>query len=286
MKTILYATDYSDNSAAALRYAFQLSKALQANLVAIHVFDYPTVLQTEVHEPFPHLEEDAFEEHQKKLHTFCASRLKDPQWEDTVQTEVLESKKVAEAIAEKALELGAYLLLVGMKGGSGLREFLMGNTTKKLISEAPCPVLSVPEACSFNGIGNIVYATDFEEEDIAVMNLLVELAAPLDADIRVLHISSEKEFAGMQRREWFQEKLKNLTYPKLSFETIHSEDTFDTLRVYLGDHDADLVVMLERDKGSLLRRIFHRDMVKRMEAYGRIPLLAFHEKNFQQDYSS
>jgi len=65
VKTILYATDYSDNSAAALRYAYQLSKSLKASLVALHVFDYPTVLETEVHEPFPHLEEDAFEEHHK-----------------------------------------------------------------------------------------------------------------------------------------------------------------------------------------------------------------------------
>jgi len=282
VKTILYATDYSENSAAALRYAFQLSKALEANLVALHVFDYPTVLQTEVHEPFPHLEEDAFEEHRKKLHTFCSSRLKDPGWEDTVQLEVIESKKVSEAVAEKALELGAYLLLVGMKGGSELRELLMGNTTRKLISEAPCPILSVPEGTSFNGMGNIVYATDFEEEDIAVLKLLIELAAPLDASVRAVHIASEKEFAGTQRREWFAGALKGLKYPKLSFEAISSEDTFETLRVYLGDHNADLVVMLERVKAGLLRRIFHKDMVQRMERYGRIPLLAFHEKNFRE----
>lgn len=282
MKTILYATDYSDNSAAALRYAYQLSKVLKANLVAVHVFDYPTVLETEVHEPFPHLEEDAFEEQQKKLRNFCASRLKDPEWEATVQMEVMESKKVPKAIAEKSLELGAYLLLVGMKGGSALRELLMGNTTKKLIAEAPCPVLSVPAGRSFNGMANIVYATDFEEEDITVLKLLIELAAPLEASVRAVHIASEKEFAGMQRKEWFTMKIKGLGYPKLSFEAISSEDTFDTLRVYLGDHNADLVVMLERVKGSLFRRIFHRDMVKRMESYGRIPLLAFHEKNFRK----
>jgi nucleotide-binding universal stress UspA family protein len=286
VKTILYATDYSDNSAAALRYAYQLSKALEASLVAMHVFDYPTVLETEVHEPFPHLEEDAFEEHRKKLRTFCASRLNDPRWEDTVEMEVVESKKVAGAVAEKALELGSYLLVVGMKGGSSLREFLMGNTTKKLISEAPCPVLSVPEGSSFNGLRSIVYATDFEEEDVAVLNLLVRLAAQLDASVRAVHIASEKEIAGTQRKEWFEGKLEEFNYPKLSFEAIGSEETFETLRVYLGDHNADLVVMLERDKGSLLRRIFHRDMVKRMEAYGRIPLLAFHEKNFREEYSS
>ena len=280
MKTILYATDYSENSAAALRYAYQLSKALGARLATIHVFDYPTVLETEVHEPFPHLEEDAFEEHRKKLWKFCDSHLGDPDWEQVVDLEVLESKEVSHSIADKALELGAYLLVVGMKGGSALREFLMGNTTKKLIERAPCPVLSVPTGVRFNGFGTIVYATDFETEDVAVLQLLMELARPFDAAVRVVHITSEKEYAGVQRREWFTGKMQALESIPASLETLSSEDTFETLRVYLGDHNADLVVMLEREKGGFLKRIFHRDLVQRMEAYGRIPLLAFHEKNF------
>jgi nucleotide-binding universal stress UspA family protein len=112
---------------------------------------------------------------------------------------------------------------------------------------------------------------------------MTQVIDTLDASIRAVHITSEKEYAETQRREWFTKKLEELAYTKLSFEAIRSEDTFDSLRIYVGDHNADLVVMLERDKGSLLRRIFHRDMVKRMESYGRIPMLAFHEKNFREE---
>ena len=280
MKTILYATDYSDNSAAALRYAYHLSQALQARLFAIHVFDYPTVLQTEVKEPFPNLEQDARDEHLQKLRKFCQARLQDPAWEQAVELDVIESKNVPQALAEKALDLGAYLLVVGMKGGSALRELLMGNTTKKLIREAPCPVLSVPDGTSFNGVTTLVYATDFEEADVAVLELLHKMASPLGAALKVVHIAQEKEFAGRQRREWFEDKLKAFQTPEIQFEVIPAADTFETLRVYRGDQGADMVALLEREKGSFLGKVFHRDMVQRMEAYGRIPLLAFHEKNF------
>jgi len=44
MKTILCATDYSPNSIAALKYAYAISKKMDAGLLVIHVFDYPTAL--------------------------------------------------------------------------------------------------------------------------------------------------------------------------------------------------------------------------------------------------
>ncbi|MCO5723283.1 universal stress protein [Robiginitalea marina] len=279
MKTILYATDYSENSAPALQFAYRISKVLNARLLAIHVFDYPTILQTEVQEPFPHLEEDAFKAHTRRLKDFCRSHLGEGA---KVEIEALEHKNVREAIAGKALEEGASLLVVGMKGGSALRELLMGNTTKKLIEEAPCPVLSIPGDASFNGLETIVYATDFEEEDIAVLRELAPVAAAFQARIRAVHIASDKEYANLQRREWFQEALKKeLPEAKITFEQEVSEHAFEALRVYLGDHNADLVVMLERKRKGFLEPIFHRDRVKKMESYGRIPLMAFHEKNFQ-----
>ena len=282
VKTLLYATDYAENSVAALKYAWEFSKALKARLLVIHVFDYPTVLETEVQEPFPQLEADAYREHQRKLEAFCSSYLEDAQWNAThLEMEAIEHKNVRNAIIDRALDVGAYLVIVGMRGGSALREVLMGNTTKKLISEAPCPILSVPADAGFNGIQTIVYATDFEEEDIAVLEILADMAGALGATIQVVHIASEGEYAGLQRREWFVENLKSLDSAGVSLEVVSSENTFETLRVYLGDHNADLAVMMEREKQGFLKRVFHRDMVKRMEAYGRIPLLAFHERNFK-----
>ncbi|WNH13073.1 universal stress protein [Thalassobellus suaedae] len=44
MKTILYATDYSENSELALKYAHNMSVKMKAKLLVIHVFDNPTFL--------------------------------------------------------------------------------------------------------------------------------------------------------------------------------------------------------------------------------------------------
>lgn len=60
---------------------------------------------------------------------------------------------------------------------------------------------------------------------------------------------------------------------------LFSEAVFESLRVYLGDVGADMVVMLEREKHGFLKKLFHQDPVKKMESYGRVPLMSFNEVN-------
>ena len=70
---------------------------------------------------------------------------------------------------------------------------------------------------------------------------------------------------------------EHVEYNKLSVEVLLSVATFDSLKIYLGDIDADLVAMLERKEKGIKKKWFHRDFVKRMEIYGRVPLLSFNE---------
>jgi hypothetical protein len=47
----------------------------------------------------------------------------------------------------------------------------------------------------------------------------------------------------------------------------------------LGVVNADIVVMLEREKKGFLNKWFHKDLVKKMEGYGKITLMSFNEHN-------
>ena len=80
--------------------------------------------------------------------------------------------------------------------------------------------------------------------------------------------------------ERFKDMLKSkVDYPDIEFELLFSEDVFDTLRIYLGVVNADMVVMLEREKKGFLKKWFHRDLVKKMEDYGEVILMSFNEHN-------
>jgi len=286
MKTILYATDYSENSISALKYAFAFSTQLNSRLVITHAFDYPTLLGMEgLDQPFPHTEENIFKVHRTKLEEFCQQHLGDKWKTPNIQLEPVKSESVLHGIISKSEEWHASMIIVGIKGGGKLREIVVGSTTKKLIEKAPCPILAIPADADDFAIKTIVYATDFEEEDIHAIQKLVEMAKPLDAEIKVVHISKKDEYRGDLQMEWFKEMLQTkVTYSKMDFELIFSEEIFESLRIYLGDVNADLIVMLERKKRSLFKKWFHQDLVKKMESFGQVPLLSFNEHNHQTLY--
>ncbi|WP_178985577.1 hypothetical protein [Winogradskyella helgolandensis] len=63
-------------------------------------------------------------------------------------------------------------------------------------------------------------------------------------------------------------------------DILYSNNAFKELKIYFGASNADLMVMLERHSNNFSSKVFHRDLIKRMESYGKIPLLSFNAKNY------
>ncbi len=276
MKTILYATDYSQNSVSALRIAYQFAEKFSTKLIVMHVFDIPIALASPVSITYMNKEKRRFVENREKLKTFCTEHLGDS-WENSdINFVVDEDDSVPNGILEKALKFDVNLIVVGSKGASPIKEFFLGSTTKALIRKAPCPLLAVPANSRVIHLKKMVYATDFEQADIFAINKLVEIAKKFDAEIRVLHITTQKEYAGEEQMEWFKEMLKEkVAYAKLEFDLIFSNTVFDELIWHLEDTEADLLAMLERKHSTLYQKYLQADLVKKMVNDIDVPLLSF-----------
>ena len=276
MKKILHATDFSENAIPALKYALNLSKKLDTSLFVIHVFDYPTIFDKDLKEPYINLEDKTFITQQNKLINFCNSIYEGDLGEVDVSFEAIENKSIINGIIEKAKNLNADLIITGTKSEKVLKELLLGKTALKLIEKAPCPVLTVPKDICASNIKTIVYASDFEENDICAIYDLVHIAKPYEATIKIVHVSKNENSYVLQEKSWFEQLLKEkIKYDKIETKIIFSENVFDSLRTYLVDEKADLVAMLERDSKGIVKMLFHTDLVKKMESLGSIPLLSF-----------
>ena len=283
MKSILYATDYSLASVSALRYANTLSHKLNMRLVLTHVYDLPTVLGTQLEAPFPDLRKDATGHEQKKLTEFYDEYI----GEETVRPEEVvfepvENMSVLSGIISKATDWHARMIVVGMKGENALRDLVMGSTAKKLIDKAPCPVLTVPADHRFEQLTDLVYATDFEVEDLRALEKLVVLARAWDANVRVVHVTMDKEYAGTSQMEWFKEMVRQkVDYDRINYEVLKSDDIIHSLRDYSETQHAGMIAMLERIQKGAAKKLFHKDLVKQMASNSRLPLLSFNERNLQ-----
>ena len=135
MKEILYATDFSPESLAALPYATSLAQENQARLTLLHVIGEPKVGEL-VH---PEQYVDSTLRQLRKLVPSEAELWCEPKF-------MVEHGPAADKIMEVAIARGADLIVLGVRGAEGR----MGATTHllrpiahRVVTQAQCPVLTV-----------------------------------------------------------------------------------------------------------------------------------------------
>jgi nucleotide-binding universal stress UspA family protein len=280
MKTLLYATDFSDNSIPAFHFAAMVRERLDAQLYVLHVFDMKATFISTVSLTYAKREEIMFKEQTEKLETFCKKHLAMNVLPEYIIPVIHENSIPTDGILQKVESLNADLIFIGTKGSSLLKDLFLGSTASSLITKSYIPVISIPLETMVRPLKKIVYATAFEEADILAIRKLVALAEPFQAEIALIHVSTKTEYAGEDQMAWFKEMLESkISYANFSFDLRFSEDIFKSLLGYLDEVDADMMAMLEREGYSVIKSLWHQDTVMRMKTLIHRPLLSFHKKN-------
>lgn len=283
MNALLCATDYSENSVAALKLANTLRKKFQCRLYVLHVFDISATFISTVSIAFARLEEAAFRDHKIRLMDFCVKHLVRDAQSDALDVLIEEHSIPSQRIMELAVELEVDYVLLGMKGSSAVREFLLGSTATALIEKSEIPVLAIPSGYEISHFNTIVYATAFEEADLVAIQKIIPLAKAFNASLKLVHISTKDEYAGDDQLQWFNELLaEKVAYKNLDIDQVYADDIFQALTDYLAEVKPQLMVMLEREGHNLISNLWHRDLVKRMKLGIDIPLMSFHKKHLLQ----
>jgi nucleotide-binding universal stress UspA family protein len=279
MYTIVSATDFSENSQTALKYAYELSLKTNAELIVLHVYDVPSILSGPSDATtFGAIQRSVESKNLEKLKQFVEEHLDTNSVKLNIQLKVKENDSYIDGISDLVEEENADLLVLGTEGGSKLHEMLMGSTSYAAIKKVSCAVLTVPEEAKVSNWDQIVYLSDLDDDDIKSISELSLLASIFDAQVTVVHAVENNERNGFDKMEAFKRTLQQkINYPKLSFHSINGEDVYSGVNKYIKDHSVSLIVMLEREQNGLFQKWFHRDFVKRMEFHSTVPLLTYNE---------
>lgn len=141
IRNILFATDFSECSAAAFDYALTMARRFGAKLCIVHVISEPVDLRGFYvpHISFDTLEAEIAASARKMLDSFCSKHL---QANDLYSAEVV-SGIPFEEIIRHAEKCGADLIVVGTHGRGGLDHLLFGSTAEKVVRKSPLPVLTI-----------------------------------------------------------------------------------------------------------------------------------------------
>lgn len=140
IKSILVATDFSENAQPAVDAAIQLAKTFGAQLHLVHAFQTPIPIVS----PYEVVVPDGFIEQAREA---AAKSLKATEEKITSQgvkvTPHLTEVPAAPSIARIAEELNVDLIVMGTRGNTGLKHIVLGSVAERTLRMAPCSVLTV-----------------------------------------------------------------------------------------------------------------------------------------------
>ena len=184
IRTVLVATDFSDDAELAVKAAAALAKRFGARIHVHHALEVPLPVfqpyQIAVPEVFIGEVRKAAREKLDALHAgFVAEGL---------EAEVtLGAVPAAASVADRAREVRADLVVVGSRGHTGLPHLVLGSVAEGAVRAVRCSVLTVKGEGDVIAPRTIVVACDFSEPAEFARREACALAGRFDADLHLVH---------------------------------------------------------------------------------------------------
>jgi nucleotide-binding universal stress UspA family protein len=202
IKNVLYATDFSATSEAALPYATAICRRFGSTLHMAHVLSDTSLLMMTGgldYVGFEALYENAQTLAQEKMNQIVERLGKIP-----YRTYVRHGKvwpNLSDIVANNRIDL----IVVGTHGRGGLGKLVLGSVAEDILRHSPCPVLTVgPGVCGrarlgeFPGDGKlapvelelrqILLATNFTDASLRIAQVAISLASQFRSQLTMLHV--------------------------------------------------------------------------------------------------
>lgn len=190
VKNILFATDFSRCSQAALPYVRAIAERNNSTVHVVHVLTPEPVSELPLDRfPEPTEDEDAA---QTAMRTLLVGK----PFGKLAYTATVERGQLWEVVAAFIQAKSIDLIVVGTHGRRGLKKLVLGSVAEEVFRLASCPVLTVgPEAMlervADANFKTILYATDFYSGSQHALAYAVALAQANSSHLILLHAVSD-----------------------------------------------------------------------------------------------
>ncbi len=188
---IFFATDFSPCSALAFRYAVEWARIFEAQLTLFHGISLQPGLDIDVGIAQRYFDEQQ-QAAQDRLH-----QLRKEARQQVAKVEIEMRTGIPSAnICDLARDRKADLIITGTHGWTGFNRVVLGSVAERVIQQAPCPVLSVPdrspeETTDMHSLSiqprHIILPVDFSDCSMDAYEYAVQVAKWFDAPLTLVH---------------------------------------------------------------------------------------------------
>lgn len=246
LKNILFPTDFSPASNAAVPFALALARIYGSTLVVTHVIPAEPHRQV-VLDRLPAQDDRVWQDAHHKLSAFSA----DPQIGGVPCKAVVDQGDLADVIPAMIREQAVDLVVVGTHGRTGVSKMVLGSGAEKIYRSAPCPVLTVGPRVQAGEwkLGRILCPIDVLEHSEPFLHYALSLAEENQAEFIVLQAVplvpwQHRASVEAQMRERLEclipEQAKDWCTPQF---LVRWEHPAEAILLTAADWEADLIVM-------------------------------------------
>jgi len=277
MKTILFPTDFSDNSMHAAQYASMLARRFDAKLIILHVFTNIISLSMEPQtlNDTSMLEEQLQKNASQNLEIFSEKVFLSTELPEVQIENLLEYGFVTECIVEVATRLNVDMIVMGTKGVSNVFDKWMGSNAENVVKSAKCPVWIVPINSQLTVPQVFIYAADFQEDEVSATKTLLEFSVPLGASCKVIHIHDFFDKDVKQKSaETIADLSKEFEGNNITFKDLNRKEIVEGIETYTKNHKPDVLALAVYEK-TIFSNLFNSSITKHFVEETKIPMLIF-----------
>lgn len=256
---ILFATDFSASSDAALLYATAIARRYDAQIYIAHVIRPDTYQLVP-----PEACATALDQTRRYAEKRLADLLVSGRVRSIPHQVLLGEGDLWSVLSEMLAEHQADLIVVGTHGRTGVRKLLLGSVAEQIFRLASCPVLTVGpkaprEVAEEADLRHILYATDFTPAAERAAAYALSLAQEHQAQLTLLHVIQDSAQTGSQNvvllQSYFVKRLRELVSPEAELWcepefAVEFASPADGILKAASDRGADLIVLGVRRSGT------------------------------------
>lgn len=196
--SVLVLNDFSEHSIAALHMAADVANRASSELVVMHVVDISTgdnSWRILVEAP-DEIERTAIQQARVELEALVQAELPAENRPKRVRF-VVELGNPIDKIMMQIQALEPRMVVAGMHGKSGVKEFLLGSMANRLVRQCVFPVALVPSAQKSTEVKTIVAPVDFSKASLGSLQYAAELARERGAALQMVHAFVIPELSGL-----------------------------------------------------------------------------------------
>jgi len=278
MNKIICPTDFSKAATNAAEFATIIAQQAGASITLLHVVHLPMLDTTETAIVASEVLSDQRRQATDKLHGLSHHlSQKYPQGNVQINYLVKDSFLVDE-IKHLTEKEGYDMVVLGSTGGGNtLEEILIGSNTAAVIDGVKCPVLTIPLKAQPTAFQHIVFASNYEKEDVDALRQVLKFARFFNAQLEIVHVSHDHSDSAHAKANQYREQLtQNLSNSALNFQEVIHKDEVEGMKGYLTEKNADLLAIMKKRRG-FFHNLFSQSFSEQLTYQSKLPLLIIHE---------